>query len=463
MVRPFWNNVPVKSKKIVTQLGHGINNGLSPFDIKDNVLSEAKNIGSRLFPALKTRESRSNFGDSLSGSAWHLGKRKDDYLTVVDGFTWKFWDGSTWQSIVSGLTETYSKTVGFMGKTLLVNGANRKYWDGTNSGDIGGGIPESNFLAVHANRVYSASRSTQKLSYSASRIYNDWTTAADAGSIVVETRDGAGASGLTTFSNHIVLFKEDSIHELFGTGPSNFTFQTLTENIGCISDRTIVEVSGVLYFLGPSGVYAYAGGTIPQLVSFPVQDYIDRMDLSRKLTASAGTDGERYYLSIPIDTSGRIMLVFDARQNVRKWYVEDEENVVEFAFLQNSLYGLTYDGQIKKMIDTSASESVDWYAITRPYSFGGLSGKNSLNKLFFVIDLPEASTFKCAISTQAQDGTFTDIKTFTGSTAIQKARIEVPLTIAQNVDWYRIKLYGTGPCTVHAMEQLSRVRTDSYA
>jgi hypothetical protein len=457
MFKPLLNDLLYKIKPVITSLNGGVNNGLSVFELPDNVAREMQNIDSRLPEALNVRPPRSNYTTALTAIK-HIGARQDDYITAVDGTVWKYWNGSAWVNILTGLTAANdAKTVDFVGKTILVNGTDNKYWDGLTSGDVTG-MPDANFLTVHANRIYAASRNTQQLNYSAFRLYNDWTTPDDAGNIVAETRDGEGASGLTTYANHVILFKEHSMHELYGTGPINYSFQTASDKIGCISDRTIKEVKGVLYWLGYEGVYSYSGGTAPKLISFPVQDYINRLNVSQKLTACAGTDGERYYISIPIDT-WKILCVYDAR--LGKWYVEDAIQINEFLEFGNTLYGATAT-QIMKMMDPAGTESVSWYWISKPYNENSLSMQKSWHRLFFIVDLPIGSTLNVSLSADAEGSSFTNVSSIAASTSMQVSRVMIPLTVAQNAEWVRIKLSGTGPCTIHQMERQLRIKKTSY-
>ncbi|MFT9498244.1 hypothetical protein [Anaerosolibacter sp.] len=459
-MKSYWQELPYKIKPVISQLGGGVNNGLPPFELQENEATEQKNCSSKKYPIHTVRPPRSDYSTDLSGVIRHMGTRSDEYITVVDGTAWKYWNGSVWVDILTGLTAANAKTIDFMGKTILVNGTDEKYWDGSTTGNVAG-MPNSNFLAVHANRLYAASRDSQTLSFSALRIYNDWTTVDDAGSIVAETRDGEGCSGLTAFANHVVLFKEHSMHELYGTGPRNYQFNTTSDQIGCISDRTIKEVKGRLFWLGYEGVYMYSGGVAPTLISFPLQGYIDRLDIANKLKACAGTDEERYYISIPIDSGSKILCVYDTRFG--KWYVEDDIKIVEFTEFQNVLYGIAEDGQVKKMIDAAGGETIEWYWISKSFNEGSLSQKKEWYRLYFIVNLPTGSTLNVGLSNSVSGDDFTTIKTFSSSSAVFNQQIEIPLTIAQKADWVRIKLSGTGPCDIHAMEKQLRIRRESYA
>ena len=446
-----------KIDTIKVEIGDGVNNGLPLFDVKETEATDMQNLDSRKYPAMHVRTPRKDYTTALT-TIRHLGRRKNDYLIVVDDTVWKYWNGA-WVNILTGLTAADAESIDFMDKTILVNGTDAKYWDGSTSGNVTG-MPASHFVTVHANRIYAANKTNQNLNFSALRKYNDWTTANDSGQVVVETRDGEFCSGLTAFANHVMYFKEHSIHELYGTGPYNYSMQVLSNEYGCISHRSIKEVDGKLLWLSYKGVYLYTGGTAPQLISTPwVKGYIDRLDITNRAKACAGTDGIRYYLCLPIDSGSRVLLVYDTV--VQQWHVEDSINIIEFTEMNNILYGST-GTQIKNMVDSTGTEAISWYRIWRPDIDGSLSMKKEWDSIYFLCSLPSGSTLNCYLSNDAEGENWTLVKSFTAQSNIQNVEVDIPLTIGQGVDYARIKLSGTGSCTVFAMEKRLRVQKGSY-
>jgi hypothetical protein len=344
-----------------------------------------------------------------------------------------------------------------MDKTILVNGTDKKYWDGSASGDISD-MPASHFLAVHRNRLYTANTGNQNLNISALRKYDDFSTAGDAATIVVETRDGGGCTGLVQYRDHIIFFKATAMLELFGTNPNNWQMQVASEQIGCISHRSIVEVDGILYFLSNEGVRAYGGGSDPELISYNVQDYIDDMDRTRR--AAAGTDGRRYYISLPVSNDGNVLLVYDTL--TKTWMAEDDTAIIAFTNLNNILYGLDSEGQIHKMVDTDGEEEISWYAVLKPFSFDRVSGKKTFKNVYVTFSMPTGSSMKLYGTESAEGGTYTELYTYTAGTNIQNVKTMIPLTTGYNCDWLKLKLSGTGACTIHKMEIQARVRPNGW-
>lgn len=447
-----------KVRTLHTNIGAGINNGYPPFDIKAKYSTEEANLDSREYPVLNVRAPRSSYGDDLAGTQYGLSKRETTYVTVVDGTAWKYWNETTWADIKTLTVSADASQIDYMDKTILVNGTDMVYWNGSSTTGTVATMPPVDYLAVHANRIYAGYSGSSTMYYNALRIYNDWTTANDAGEIEIETRDGENCTGVIEYNDHIIYFKEHSCHELFGTGPINYTFQTLSDTIGCIAPRSIKEVQGTLFWLGAEGIYAYNGGTTPKLISYPyIQNDIDNIDTSNISKACAGTDGDRYYLCFSVDSNARIVITYDIKN--KSWHIEDTANFIEFVEFDSELYGMQSDGQVKKMIGT-AGESISWKWISKRYLNDYPSNKQSVRNIYIILTLPSGSALKCAVKTK--EGSFVDVQTFSTSANIQLQQIKIPLTVAQNTPWYQIKFYGTKECTIHRFEIQTRIRSDSY-
>ncbi|MNW59680.1 hypothetical protein D3C74_376100 [compost metagenome] len=87
-------------------------------------------------------------------------------------------------------------------------------WDGTTLTALSSAPAASSFLTTHANRFYLANRADNLLSFSGLRDAADWTSTdkyTGTGKITVETADGELPTGLTSFSDHVILFKRYTV------------------------------------------------------------------------------------------------------------------------------------------------------------------------------------------------------------------------------------------------------------
>ena len=164
-------------------------------------------------------------------------------------------------------------------------------------------------------------------------------------------------TGCVPFSSHICFFKENTLHKLYGSKPSNF--QIVTSQVYGVqagSERSICIINETLYYKGVGGVYAYTGG-VPELISskFGVRKYSE---------ACAETDGSRYYISMK-DGSAWHVFVYDVLRGL--WVREDDTHCVDMAFFDGSVYFLTADGKLLK-VDGADQSDIEWSVTFCPFN-----------------------------------------------------------------------------------------------
>ena len=74
--------------------------------------------------------------------------------------------------------------------------------------------------------------------------------------------DRESITGMYSFMEQLIVFTDESVYTLMGSGRDpagkpNFMFRKLASNVGCISQDSIVEVGGALYFMAHDGIYAF--------------------------------------------------------------------------------------------------------------------------------------------------------------------------------------------------------------
>jgi hypothetical protein len=340
------------------------------------------------------------------------------------------------------------------------------YWDtasfkGLGLRGIGSGSPDTRLYTVHKNRMYGALGAV--LYFSALGNFNDWTTANDAGQIVIANAKG-DATAITTFNDHIIVWTEHSMHELWGTGPPNYSLTDIELNKGCISHRSVCECDGRLYWMAHDGVREYKGAS-SRLVSGKMQTYIDNINKTYMSKITAGSIDEYLYIAIPHGTSAttnNLLLVYDTDKEL--WFVESG-NFVEFTNIGESLYAVDKDGTIWKMRTGTddGGTPISWEIVTKAFKDGSLRGRKTLSDLYMAVNRSTGSTsFGVGYSTNVENNdstSFTAIaNSINASSNVTFDRVQLPATQLQNVNTYRLRLAGTGPATVHEIEKHFRVK-----
>lgn len=428
-------------------LGGGMNTYGTPF-IKEGQARDSRNVSSRLYPALSVRPGIDDAFTAIT-TPNAFGQRNNQYPHVQDGTVWKVWNGSAWVNIQTGLTNASGKIIDFAtGTTLytiLANDTDTYSWDGTTAASLTD-APATKLYTSHKGRLYGLEG--KELKFSALNLITDWTTVNDAGSISITNAKGDG-SAITEFNDHIVVWTEQSMHELYGTGPFNYQLVDISKD-GCISDRSVIENDdaqngGTLYFMDYGCIKAYAGSK-PVKVSYAVSSFLDGINLAYKSKICAGKNGKYLYWAIPYaSTENNIVLEYDTEFKI--WNVHNLA-ISQFTTIGETCYGISPTGVIYNMESgtTDNGTAITWYYTTGALNKNNLRTK-TLGSIPVVFDLPIGSSMTLLVSKTVDGDDFEIVHTFTPSATEQ--RIDVYTDKIEGAEWYRLKFSGTGPSTVY--------------
>lgn len=167
-------------------------------------------------------------------------------------------------------------------------------------------------------------------------------------------------TGAALYSGHICFFKDDCIHKLYGTKPSNYSITTVSvPGVQDGSSKSIVTINEVLYYKSRDGVFAYTGG-IPQLIS-------GNFGTERYSGARAITDGSKYYISMEHASGEWGLFVFDPATEI--WLREDGTHVLDFGELNGVIYYIEDGVQtVARMNYDESAERVSWLAELVPFT-----------------------------------------------------------------------------------------------
>lgn len=179
-------------------------------------------------------------------------------------------------------------------------------------------VPDLDYLTECDNRVWGCS-SRENVIY-ACRLGDptNWFSyrgiAADSYAVTVGS-DGP-FTGAATCMGYALFFKENTLHKLYGSKPSDFQLSSLRcRGVAKNASRSLCVLNETLYYLSPEGVMAW-DGSIPAKVSTA----LDAGKLSNVRSAVGGALDGRYYLHIAREGQVRL-LVYDTERGL--WQEED--------------------------------------------------------------------------------------------------------------------------------------------
>lgn len=183
-------------------------------------------------------------------------------------------------------------------------------------------VPDLDYVIEWNNRLWGCNSSANTIYACKLGDPTNWnyfqSTALD--SFAAEQGSNGRFTGVGKYSTHLLFFKEDCIHKVYGSFPSEFQIIT-QECSGCEegSSNSIVTLEDGVLYKSRRGVMAYSGGT-PTLIS-------TNFGRQKFANAVAGYDGEKYWISMNYvgedgeTIEGPVTMTYDVDLGV--WHVYD--------------------------------------------------------------------------------------------------------------------------------------------
>ena len=179
-------------------------------------------------------------------------------------------------------------------------------------------VPDMDYLTECDNRVWGCSNKENVIYACKLGDPTNWFSyrgiAADSYAVTVGS-DGA-FTGAATCMGYALFFKENTLHKLYGSKPSDFQLSSLRcRGVAKGAARSLCVINETLYYLSMDGVMAW-DGSLPTKVSAS----LDETAMSRVTRAAAGGLVGRYYLHTE-SPGGQRLLVYDTEKGL--WHEED--------------------------------------------------------------------------------------------------------------------------------------------
>ena len=312
-------------------------------------------------------------------------------------------------------------------------------------------VPDLEYLTECDNRVWGCSSSENVIYACKLGDPTNWFSyrgiAADSYAVTVGS-DGP-FTGAATCMGYALFFKENTLHKLCGTKPSDFQLTSLRcRGVAKNAARSLCVLNETLYYLSPDGVMAW-DGSIPTKVSA----VLDASRLANVQSAVGGALDGRYYLHISrtAGTQGQTrLLVYDTERGL--WHEEDVCSC-DMASTGGQLY--LWDGQALWAADPSRES--DWQStegVEQQVSFELVTGdigqdgaeQRYLSRLTLRLDAACASTVEVALSYDG--GPWETVASLTAREA--RRSYDLPL-VPRRHSTLRLRLRGKGQITLRSL------------
>lgn len=327
--------------------------------------------------------------------------------------------------------------------------------DFADTGESGSGftierkIPDLDYILEYSNRLYGCKGNTiyvSKLGDPTNWYFYGTGTAESAYTVDVGT-DG-DFTGIAPFPTHILFFKENCVHKLYGYKPSNYQIIT-TQCLGVEkgSNRSIQLINGAVYYKSREGIMVYTGDT-PSIISH-------NFGKVKYDTAVSGTDGLKYYVSMRSKADDKwYLFVYDIERGL--WHLEDNTHAESFAFIDNQLVYTDHDK--KKVITVEGSgdnidtEPIEWYAKFGDYD-EFIENKKVYSKIEMRLKMEENSQIRVWLSVDG--GAWESVCHLS---TYFKRTVELPI-IPRRCDKFSVLVQGVGYSKLESMTRIVREGT----
>lgn len=449
----------------------GVDTESNAFFISENAYADGFGWDTDIYPVLATRKGRTAHGTSGGAITRLLTNFGGTHLVRAVGTALQYnSSGTTWTAIAGTFTNTDWDAANFdvSGSALiLTNGTdNVKFWNGSALADLNAvTAPKGKYIAADNRRVYISGRTSDPdvIHFCSFQNATDWSTALNSGAVQFYTANGGPITGLHAFEGQIYAFKKDAFCQIFHTGDSRATHRLVevSNDIGCLSFKTIVEVGPYLFWLGNKDVFICAGGAAAS-IGEPVREILQDINTSAIAEACAWTDDYRYYLAVPTgsNTTCDTELVYDTRY--KKWHIRSITlgGLRYGALLNNVPYGGFNSGQTSQLNNGTTDEGVaiPYQMDSKPYDEGVGEAEKEYFEMHIQGYIDTGSTMTVSVSTDDRGSSFTSVDTLTADTVSQNKNIIIPMDTTPLTHWMRYRFAGTGYVEVNKVQRYARVQ-----
>lgn len=257
-------------------------------------------------------------------------------------------------------------------------------------------------------------------------------------------------TGIARQNDSVIFFKENWIMKLFGTKPANFTLASYNvPGVAQGSEKSVVWVNGVLFYLSRTGVCQYSPGGMPVVIS---EQAFGRHHYRNGV---AGRHKNKYVLCAQNESNAWELLVFDTEKGL--WYKEDNLQIRDCVTYNSLLYyvyvnsaGKTVLGCMEKhgnFITGATTEGDFAWRFETPNFYETDFGKKYISKIQIMLDGSES--LRVEVWAQfSHGGAWVQLRTLHRLEG-RHACLGVPV---RRSDFLKLRVEGFGECRISGMQ-----------
>jgi len=376
-----------------------------------------------------------NAGDAvtISGCTQYIGNNKTAIIREIDGDRLYFYENTFVLDGEKGLTP-YTEGGGITIKRAM---------------------PEMDYICENDNRLWGC-KGNEIYACALGDIFN-WNKfdGVNTDSYAVDVGSNGSFTGCISYSSYPTFFKEKHIYRMYGNYPANYQLMG-SASIGLMAgeSKSLAFARERLFYLSATGIMQYTGG-LPASVN-------EVFGTERFKDAVAGTDGEKYYVSMEGEDGQRRLYVYDTEYGT--WHIEDGIKAKWMCCDAKHLWLMTEEGDVwlignSEHIGTDTEPAQEWMMETADYTDREPQDKHQ-------------STVRVRLELERGASVRLYVKYDSGRWmpagkpihATKKKSVEIPV-ITRRCDHYRLRLQGAGTARIYSITRRDELCADlmSYA
>ncbi len=307
-------------------------------------------------------------------------------------------------------------------------------------------IPDMDYLTESENRVWGCSSANHEIYACALGDPKNWYRfmGISTDSFTMTVGSPGNFTGTCTHLGYVLFFKEDVIHEIYGSKPSNFQLtNTVCRGVEKGSEKSLVIVDETLFYKSVHDVCAYSA-SLPQSIS-------EALGAEKYKNAVAGAFGSKYFICMESTEGSHTLFVYDAAHKL--WHKEDDKHITYFATFGKELYFIadniiySVNGDTSVYGDAAAADErpFEWFAETGDIGMEYPDHKY-VSKLQFRVEATLGTLIRIEVQYD-HNGIWIEKYLINATT---KRSFTAPI-IPRRCDTMRIRISGSGDCRIYSV------------
>lgn len=295
--------------------------------------------------------------------------------------------------------------------------------------------PDMDFVCEHDNRLWGCSSENREIYCCKLGDPLNWYSyeGLSTDSYAVTIGSDGPFTGCASYLGYIMFFKENRVHKVLGSRPSNFSVSTNSirgPEEG--SPKGLKSVNELLYYKGRTDILANAG-SIPESISYALGE-------TEYSGAVLGYFKNKLYISMK-STEGYTMFVYDTKRGL--WYKEDNVQALFMTELNGQLYYIDAADNTLKTIEGKDTEYIKWYG-----EFGEFTGNVENKKFVGRLNINAAIAEKSYMDIYISYDNYEEWKKICTIHRMTRKSINIPI-VPRRCDRFKIKIAGEGNVKIY--------------